>query len=194
MGLTTVSSSINRGKGFILRKTFKKIILDMPDVQWIITFDADGQHDYRDIPQFLSAISKFPKTGIFVGKRNYSEMPKLNRVSNILTTKWCKYWLKWGVDDLQCGFRCYNAYYLRKIMDYGLTRNKFDLETELLFIAWIQGIRIAQIPIRTVYGEQRRRSRIIPTLDTIRWVRLAFKFGFKREFMYKIWLTRKKDM
>ena len=57
------------------------------------------------------------------------EMSAFNSVSNTLTSGWCNYWLKWNLYDLQCGFRCYKTESLQKILDYGLTRKKFDFET-----------------------------------------------------------------
>ncbi|PWI46780.1 hypothetical protein CEE45_15035 [Candidatus Heimdallarchaeota archaeon B3_Heim] len=192
LGVAMVRSRSNQGKGFILRKAFMAVISQMPSVKWILTLDADGQHSPEDIPKFLSTVNGASDIGIVNGKRKYLQMPVKNRISNTLTSKWCNFWLKWNIDDLQCGFRLYNLKYLKEIMNYGLTCRKFDLETELLYIAWLKNIKLIQIPITTMYAEQRRRSRIKPTLDTLRWVWLGVKFGFKLEFFHKIWLTRKK--
>jgi glycosyltransferase involved in cell wall biosynthesis len=192
LGIQIISGSVNRGKGYILRKAFQRIISDNQKFRWILTFDADGQHDSRDIPHFLKKSLKMPNTGIILGKRHYSQMPFINRISNLLTSKWCKFWLQWDVDDLQCGFRCYNINSLKIILQYGLSKDKFDLETEILFVAWLKGIYITQIPIRTVYRKQGRRSRIIPLIDTLRWIKVGIKFGFTFEFFHQIWLTRRK--
>jgi hypothetical protein len=160
-------------------------------VQWVLTFDADGQHDTQDIPNFLKTTSKLSNKGIIIGKRHYSLMPNINRISNLLTSSWCKFWLQWNVDDLQCGFRCYSMHSLKKILAHGLSRNKFDLETEILFVAWLNNIKITQIPIKTVYQDHRRTSRIIPIIDTLRWIKLGMEFGFTFKFFHQIWLTRK---
>ncbi len=190
LGVRNVSIEKNQGKGYILRKSFQEILSEIPNVKWIITIDADGQHDHIDIPQFLSASQFHPEIGIFVGCRNFSMMPFINRISNLLTSNWCKYWLQWDIDDLQCGFRCYNVQSLRKILKYGLTCSKFDLETEILLVAWFLDIYLAQIPISTHYAEQRRRSRITPTIDTLRWIRLVTRYGFIPKFFRKMLRTR----
>jgi len=186
-GVRSVSIQENQGKGFILRKAFQVILSEMPNVKWIITIDADGQHNHKNIPQFLSISKSHPKIGIFVGHREYSMMPYINRISNLLTSRWCKYWLKWDIDDLQCGFRSYDVQSLRKIMKFGLTCRKFDLETEILLVAWFLGIGLGQIPISTHYAEKRRRSRITPTTDTLRWIRLVTRSGFNSTFFRKMW-------
>jgi len=187
LGVRNVSVKKNQGKGYILRKTFHVILSEMPKVKWIITMDADGQHNHNNIPQFLLASQFHPEIGIFVGNRNYSMMPNINRISNLLTSKWCKHWLQWGIDDLQCGFRCYNVQSLRKIMKHGLICSKFDLETEILLVAWFLDINLGQIPISTHYAKHRRRSRITPTIDTLRWIRLVTRYGFNSAFFRKIW-------
>ncbi|MHA1512913.1 MAG: glycosyltransferase family 2 protein [Candidatus Hodarchaeales archaeon] len=182
-----VSIEKNKGKGYILRKAFHVILSELPKVKWIITMDADGQHNHRNIPHFLAAAQSHPEIGIFAGRRNYSMMPFINRISNLLTSKWCKYWLQWDIDDLQCGFRCYNVQSLRKILKHGLSCSKFDLETEILLVAWFLDIPLGQIPISTHYAKQRRRSRITPTIDTLRWIRLVTLYGFNSTFFRKVW-------
>jgi glycosyltransferase involved in cell wall biosynthesis len=191
LGVEIVRNVRNQGKGFALRKAFLTIISKMPNIEWILTLDADGQHSPEDIPKLISKTISFPNIGIINGKRQYRKMPIFNRISNILTSNWCNFWLNWDIDDLQCGFRLYNVKNLKDIINYGLTCRKFDLETELLFIAWLLDIKLCQIPITTMYANLQRRSRIKPTFDTLRWIRLGIKFGFKLEFFHKIWLTRK---
>ena len=192
LGTRSVSIPKNQGKGFILRRSITEILQEIPSVKWIITFDADGQHDNHDIPHFLTAIQSHSEFGVFVGRRDFSKMPRINRISNILTSKWCKFWLRWDINDLQCGFRCYNAESLRKILNHGLRCNKFDLETEILLTAWFLDIKLCQIPISTYYDKHRRRSRITPAIDTIRWIRLVARFGFNSTFLRKILHRRRK--
>lgn len=186
-GLQSVNNEKNQGKGLILKKGFERIVEEFPEAEWIITVDADGQHKSKDLSKFFEIINKKSNIGIIVGTRNYSLMPNTNRVSNLLTSQWCNYWLDWGINDLQCGFRAYKTDNLKEILDYGLSCTKFDFETEILLVAWILGMKIVQVPIETVYEKLRRRSRITPHLDTLRWMKLMLRFGFQFQFMYKIW-------
>ncbi|MCK4847547.1 MAG: hypothetical protein KAT16_00820, partial [Candidatus Heimdallarchaeota archaeon] len=64
------------------------------------------------------------------------------------------------------------------------------LETEILLVAWFLNIGLGQIPISTHYAEQRRRSRITPTIDTLRWIRLVTRYGFIPKFFRKMLRTR----
>jgi len=190
LGVKSVSITRNKGKGFILQKAFQEILSEMPNAKWIITVDADGQHNHEDIPDFISLSRSNPEIGIFIGSRNYSMMPFFNRISNLLTSNWCKFWLRWDIDDLQCGYRCYEVKNLQRILKKGLKCNKFDLETEILLVAWFEDVKVGQIPISTLYDKKRRRSRITPTIDTLRWMRLISRYFIKLTFMRKIWQNR----
>ena len=68
----------NRGKGSILRNSFEIIINKFSNIRWVLTLDADGQHDPRDIPKFFNAIKTNPDVKIIVGKRDYKKMPAMN--------------------------------------------------------------------------------------------------------------------
>jgi glycosyltransferase involved in cell wall biosynthesis len=189
-GIRIIKGKKNIGKGFILTNAFNIIIQKFPNVKWVISIDADGQHDPSDIPHFLNTIESYPEVRILVGKRNYNKMPPLNRFSNILTSRWCQYWLNWDLSDIQCGFRCYHIDALHKILQFGLSKKKFDLETEILFIAWILDIKMKELDIRTTYLNNNRKSRVRPVIDTFRWILVASQFGFSLEFIYKVWEKR----
>ncbi len=186
----------NSGKGFILRHTYPIILDKFPWARWIFTLDADGQHSIEDFEQFFQIINK-KNVDILVGKRNYDRMPARNRLSNKITSHWCTFWLRWNISDVQCGFRCYKRSALLEIINRGLTKNKFDLETEILFIAWFLNKRIQEIPIKTIYkhsllkGNSKRNSYINPSIDTARWIFLSLEFFFRLEFMRKIWKTQR---
>ena len=180
----------NMGKGFILRKSFEIIVRKFSNIKWVLTLDADGQHSPRDIPKFFNVLKTNPDVKIVVGKRDYKKMPGLNWISNSLTSQWSNYWLNWDLDDLQCGFRCYNTNALRCILKYGLTRSKFDLETEILLVAWMLNLKMISTPIKTLYSSNNRKSRIRPGLDTIRWMFLVFQWAFTPKFVTQVWQRR----
>ncbi len=180
----------NIGKGYILRKSFEIIVEKFSNIKWVLTLDADGQHDPRDIPKFFNTIKTNPDVKIIVGKRDFKKMPTLNWISNSLTSRWSNYWLNWNLHDLQCGFRCYSTDALRCILDYGLTKSKFDLETEILLVAWILNLKLLSTSIGTLYSDNNRKSRIRPGLDTIRWMFLVLQCGLTPRFVTQVWQRR----
>ncbi len=190
LGIRVIRNRTNRGKGYILRCVFAIILQKFPRFKWVITVDADGQHHHRDITRFFQTIAQLPEVEIIIGKRDFSQMPPLNQISNKLTSKWSNYWLDWNLNDLQCGFRCYSTKALRHILNYGLTRNKFDLETEILLVAWLLNLKIVDIPVRTIYPNNRRNSRVRPVIDTTRWMFLIMQYGISPRFISKVWQRR----
>ena len=80
-GLTKVSYSKNKGKGWALRQGFKTA-LEL-GYQYAITIDSDGQHFAKDLPIF---IEKLETSGpaIIMGARNLNEenMPGKNSFGN----------------------------------------------------------------------------------------------------------------
>ncbi|MHA1331931.1 MAG: glycosyltransferase family 2 protein [Candidatus Hodarchaeales archaeon] len=170
MGIITVRHRNNEGKGSILKKTFEFILTSFPSKKWILTLDGDNQHNPQEIVKFTNAISKNPNVDIWVGKRDYSKMPLLNRISNRMTSGWCRFWLQWEVNDIQCGFRAYSVKALKTLPLKDLKKRKFDFETEILVKAWLRGLKIKEIPISTIYVKNHRKSRVLPSVDTLRWM------------------------
>ncbi len=185
-----IRSKINVGKGYILKNAFKAIIKYLPHYKWIITLDADGQHNPKDLISFFKSKKNDENVSIFVGSRDFRKMPKSNYISNILTSNWCKFWLKWELEDLQCGYRCYNTKRLKQLLQYGLSKKNFDFETEILFVAWFLDMKIKELPIQTVYFFRHRKSRVLPSIDTLRWIWLIISFGLNTQFMRKILLKK----
>ncbi|MFX1517679.1 MAG: glycosyltransferase family 2 protein [Promethearchaeota archaeon] len=190
IGIKIIRNKINRGKGHVLRKSFAIILKQFPKAKWILTMDADGQHHVQDVPYFFQTINCASEADIIIGKRDYNQMPPLNSISNKITSNWSNFWLKWNLHDLQCGFRCYRTESLRLILDYGLTKSRFDLETEVLIISWILDLNLLEIPITTLYPNTQRKSRIRPVIDTLRWMLLIAKFAFSLQFVTHIWQRR----
>lgn len=185
-----IKSKSNVGKGYILKNAFEAIIKYFPHINWIITLDADGQHNPRDIVSFLKSIENDKNVCIFIGRRDFKKMPKFNYLSNFSTSKWCNFWLQWELKDLQCGYRCYNTKRLKKLLNYGLSKKHFDFETEILLVAWLLDMKLKEVPIQTVYFFHHRESRVLPSIDTLRWIWLIITFGLNSQFLRKILLRK----
>ena len=69
--------------------------------------------------------------------------------------------------DTQSGYRCVRACAWRALE---ITTTRFDTESEMLIRAARAGIRITEVPIRTIYGDE--RSSINPIADALRWFRM----------------------
>lgn len=133
----------NSGKGAALRASFDYAIKQEFDV--VITLDGDGEHDPTDIPFLLRELEN---AYFVIGQREVQR----NVVRSFLND-FSSFWMRQvvgNIRDTQCGFRAVKVSLLKKM---NLTRNKFDLELEMLLEVQrlgekIQQVRLKNSPIR----------------------------------------------
>ena len=147
----------NKGKGDALRTGFKAALTLSPDV--IVTLDADAQHDPNEIPKLLLPIIE-ANADVVVGAREKRGMPWIRRLSNSLTSL-ILHFLGLNLPDTQCGFRVWTKSALETIQTKA---PRYVAETVMLIQAHKRGLRIVDIPIRTIKS---KKSSIKPLRDTV---------------------------
>src|ERR1700682_4256578 len=75
------------------------------------------------------------------------------------------------IPDTQCGFRMLHRHLIPELLGGA---NRFDYETEMLFIASRKGFRIESVPITTIYSDE--VSSIHPVRDTLRFFKLMRRY------------------
>lgn len=161
----------NRGKGEAI-KTGLRHWLALPEIEFVVLLDADGQHSPEEIDRFLQAASG-SVAGLFIGTRmnDLRSMPFVRRKVNRYMSRRISRVCRQEVPDTQCGYRMVH----RDLAPHLLAgTSRFDYETEMLFIASRQGFRIASVPISTIYSDE--VSSIHPVRDTIRFFRLIRRY------------------
>ena len=171
-GATLVTHDVNRGKGAALKSGFDKAI--EIGAEWIVTLDADGQHDPEEIPLF---IARQNETGadIVVGTRmnDIKDMPPIRVFANRTTSAFVSLRAGQRIPDSQNGYRLIAADAVRDIQ---LETTRYDTESEILIKAARAGARIESVPVKTIYGEE--VSKVNPFVDTLRFFRMVFKSLF----------------
>ncbi len=157
------------GKGAALRTGFQYSLKE--EFHAVITMDADGQHDWREVPKFIEAARK-EEVGIIIGNRmgDIHSMPLIRLWTNRVTSWIISRLSHQRIEDSQSGYRLIRTDVLR---DVKLVTSNFDTESEILVKASRQGYRMGSIPIRTIYLNE--LSKIKPLLDTLRFTRLVLK-------------------
>lgn len=135
---------------------------------WAITLDADGQHDPADVPRFIAAAAR-GDADLLCGNRmtDTREMPPVRRLTNRAMSRWISRAAGQPIPDSQCGFR---AYRLSALEGVACSTAHFEWETEILLRLARRGARIASVPIRTIYRDE--RSKIRPLGDAVRFWRM----------------------
>lgn len=171
-GATVVSHPVNRGKGAALATGIRWALEH--GCEALVMLDADAQHDPAEIPTFLEAYRR-DVADMILGERDFSRMPRSNRFGNTNGSRLLSWALRRPITDNQCGYRLLN----RKAMEtLRFTSSGFEFEVEMIVQAVIAGLRLAWVPIRTIYIPE-RRSHFRPIADSV-------------EFLKVIWSARRR--
>lgn len=170
MGVRVLTHSKNLGKGAALRKGLEALLTD-PELDSVITMDADLQHSPEDLARFMDAW-RMGSADVYVGvrKRRGTAMPLARRMSNSIAS-----WLttaRTGVPilDSQCGYRLIGRKVLESIT---IESNGFEAETEFLLKAARLGFRIGFVPIQTIYANE--KSAMTKWQTTKRFLQMLFR-------------------
>lgn len=154
----------NKGKGYALRKGFKRA-LEM-GYKNIITIDSDAQHYPDDIPVFIEEAKNNPGV-MLMGARNMEQegVPGKSSFGNKFSNFWYKLETGISLPDTQTGFRLYPADKLKKVK---LFTNKFELEIEVIVkMAW-KGAEVKPVNVKVKYDPEERVSHFRPFKDFTR--------------------------
>jgi glycosyltransferase involved in cell wall biosynthesis len=166
-GATVLRQIPNQGKGAALRRGFQYALEQ--GFAAVITLDADGQHDWNEIPAFVEAFQE-AHAEMIIGERDFSRMPLVRRFAN--TTG--RYLFSWAlgqkVNDNQSGYRLIARQLMEKMLDS--TQNGFEFEVEMIVRCVLCGYPMQGVPIRTIYADE--RSHIHPGTHTRNFLRLTW--------------------
>ena len=152
LGAIVVKHERNLGYGAAIQSLFTKSRELNADI--LITFDADGQHDFKDIPKLILPISE-NKSDIVIGSRFLDDaekkIPKYRKLGIKIITNVTNSTLKEKITDSQSGFRAYSKNVISKlnISDFGM-----GVSTEILIKSSSMGFNIMEVPIIIRYGDE----------------------------------------
>lgn len=163
--IVVLRHSQNLGKGMALRTALNYI--NNNDAEFMLTIDADGQHDPEDIDCFMPYLQQ-NGNAIIVGIRDFNSpnIPGKSRFGRAFSNFWLRLETGKAIDDSQSGFRIYPVKYLTQIKVDG---RRYDFETEVLTRAVWSGLELKQVGIKVFYppGDSRVSS-FRPILDNLR--------------------------
>ena len=157
LGAIVIRHKHNMGKGVALMSLFKYALKNGFD--YIVTMDADGQHDPKYIPMLLKPI-KEGKADVVIGSRfvgyTKSDTPLYRRfglwVINLFHGR--------EIKDTQCGFRAYS----KKVIPYLLNASSkgYGIDSELLEIVRRRNFKIMEVPVKVRYKDIKKPSKKSP--------------------------------
>lgn len=164
-GITVIAYENNHGKGYALKKGFRKA--KAMGFAYAITLDADGQHYPASIPSFLEANKKYPGA-LIMGSRQMEEAERSrgSRFANKFSNFW--FFVQTGkrLADTQTGYRLYP---LCKLWGMRWLPNRYEAELGMIVFAAWHGVKLKTIPIHVYYPPKEERvSHFRPVTDFVR--------------------------
>lgn len=186
-GIHVLRHPANQGKGAALI-TGMRAAADMAD--YVITMDADGQHDPADARTLMAAIGDH-RRALVVGRRQMDDAPWTSRKGRAFSNFWV--WAAGGgrLTDSQSGFRIYP---IAETLRLEVQARRYQFEVEVLVRAAWQGIPIVEAPICAAYGLTLPRiSHFRPFIDFLRNAKTFGRLITKRVFTPALWAPGKKN-
>ncbi len=158
----------NQGKGNALQAGFQKALSE--GYGFVITLDADGQHDADEIPDFIKAFKK-KSPDLIIGKRDFSLMPPIRRFSNMIGA-WIFSWAaRENIPDNQSGYRLVSRRLIQVLNESN--EQGYEFEVEMITKCIFHRYKMKWVPIRTIYGDE--KSHIHPINHVVKFIRVTLK-------------------
>jgi glycosyltransferase involved in cell wall biosynthesis len=154
--LIVLRHRINLGQGAALQTGFDYALKKNAD--FVVTFDADGQHLPEDITSLIEPVEK-GRADVVLGSRFLSPFPNKvpwNRKLLLQVARYINY-LFTGVllSDAHNGLRVFNRKALQKIR---ITENRMAHATEIISGIRKEKLRYVEIPVQVKYSSYSRKK------------------------------------
>ena len=140
-----VSHVINRGLGAAL-KTGMVVALNK-GAKYIVTFDADGQHEIGDIPKVCKPLQD-GEADVVIGARPFEDMPISKSFANIIMNALTLIFYGRKVKDSQSGLRTFTAHAADVI---NIVSRGYGVSSEFIKEISDKNLRLAEVTITTIY-------------------------------------------
>ena len=158
---------INHGKGVALKTGYQYILDHLPEVQGIITADADGQHTVSDCIRLAEELRK-GKRALYLGSRDFSleNIPPKSRAGNRITSLVFKLLYGQYLPDTQTGLRAFRKEELPFMIR--VEGERFEYEMKVLIACSRAKIPMIPITIETIYENENEGTHFHPIRDSWR--------------------------
>lgn len=145
-GATVIRHDENRGSGAALQTIMAAARKRNPDV--LVVMDADAQHDPKDIPTLVKAVSQGFDLVIGSRKMTDNRIPAYRRVGQGVLSFFTNLLSEEKLTDTESGFRAFSRKALAEVQ---LTEQGMAACAEVISVASARGLKITEVPISVVY-------------------------------------------
>lgn len=152
----SIRHPVNLGYGASLIDAFN--FAQTHGYDWVITMDADGQHEAESIPRFLEAIAT-DRWDVISGSRYLVDRTGDNappdRVAiNRTITERINDAFGWSITDAFCGFK---AHRVSAMIPLRLSEKGYAFPLQFWPRVWEHKLRLTEIDVRRIYNDPNRR-------------------------------------
>ena len=137
-----------------------KYVLPDPEITHIVSMDADGSHQVKDLTQLIAKANENPDLDLILGSRwipggSIENWSKHRKWLSKLGTRYARWALKLSINDATGGFRIYSKRILEMIDLEKITSNGYCYQIEMAFaIDRINNSKkIVEVPIQFIERE-----------------------------------------
>ena len=159
-GAVVLRHKINLGKGAALKTGCDYAV--QQGAQKIITMDADGQHEPKEIPSFIKALEEYDI--VFGSRKTPQSMPFVFKFGNQVLTKTLQTLYGVTVEDSQCGYRSFKAEAYKNIR---WEAADYSVETEMAIKAGKKKMKHTTIPIETIYADRYKGTTVLDGVSIV---------------------------
>jgi len=168
--------AVNLGKGRALKTGINYFLNELPEMDGLVTADADGQHTPADIVGVAQALLD-SQGRVVLGARSFvADVPLRSRFGNGLTRHIFAFVTGAKLADTQTGLRAFPRKLLPELL--GLEGEGYEYEMTVLAHVCRLGAGPLEVPIETVYIDGNRSSHFDPVWDSMRIYFVLVRFYF----------------
>lgn len=173
--VTIIRHDFNRGKGKALKTGFNYIQENLNGIDGCVTVDADGQHLLTDINSCVAKFNDTPNK-LVLGVRNFEDasVPFRSKFGNKLTVKVLSLLTGVKVNDTQTGLRVVPVKDMKNLLK--IKGDRYEYELRMLIATKDLNIKVAQVPINTVYIADNESSHFNPIKDSLKIYKVFLKY------------------
>lgn len=169
---------VNKGKGIALKTGYRYIMENLPNINGVITADADGQHTVADCLHLAEELEKGERA-LYLGSRDFNQknVPPKSRSGNKITSIVFKLLYGQYLSDTQTGLRAFRKEELPFMAE--VEGERFEYEMKVLIACSRARIPMIPIPIETIYEKENEGTHFHPIRDSWRIYKVILGSFFK---------------
>ncbi len=155
-GVKVLHHTKNKGKGCAIKTAVRYLSLLRPDVDGIVTADADLQHSVKDVLRMTNVLCE-RSDELILGVRTFDQTtPKRSRVGNAFSRATLHLLYGINLQDTQTGLRAIG----RRHFDFllSLKGERYEYELNMLIYSRKRNIDIFPLDIDTIYYDNNSKS------------------------------------